>query len=113
MARAIRYHDQFRQDLDGRVRWLVRNRPPEQRVSLQRELRSFIRRVAAFPGLGEEVERRGTISYRVGLLGEPLPYLVWYSYDDGDPDGAVSLLMLLHEAQDRLRFDPRDLDDQA
>lgn len=80
-------------------------------MTLQRELRSFITRVTAFPGLGEEVERCGTISYRVRLLGEPLPYLVWYSYDDADPQGAVSLLMLLHEAQDRSRFDARDFDD--
>lgn len=80
-------------------------------MTLQRELRSFITRVTAFPGLGEEVERRGTITYRVSLLGEPLPYLVWYSYDGGDPQGAVSLLMLLHEAQDRARFDARHFDD--
>ena len=112
MARAIRYHEQFRQDLDERVRWLARDRSPEQSESLQRELRAFIKRVTAFPGLGEEGEKIDTISYRVRLLGEPLPYLVWYSYDEADADGAVSLLMLLHEAQDRARFDPHRFDDE-
>jgi plasmid stabilization system protein ParE len=111
VARAVRYHEQFLQDLDERVRWLARHRPPEQRDNVQRELRSFITRVTAFPGVGEEVEKLGTTSYRVRLLGDPLPYLVWYSYDEDDPDGAVSLLMLLHEAQDRARFDPRRFDD--
>lgn len=111
MARAIRYHEQFRQDLGERARWLARHRPPEQRLDLRREMRSFIKRVTGFPGLGEEVEKRGSISYRVRLLGEPLPYLVWYSYDEDDPDGAVSLLMLLHESQDRARFDPRRFDE--
>ncbi|MGH2499287.1 MAG: hypothetical protein ACRDF0_04240 [Candidatus Limnocylindria bacterium] len=41
-------------------------------------------------------------------LGDPLPYLVWYSYDTADPNGPLSLLMLLHEAQDRERFDPSE-----
>jgi hypothetical protein len=59
-----------------------------------------------------EVEKRGTISYRVRLLGEPLAYVVWWSIDEGDPDGLASLLMLLHEAQDRARFDPNRFDDE-
>ncbi len=111
MARSIRYHERFRQDIEERVRWLARNRPPDQRDKLRRELRTFITRVTAFPGLGDEVERLGTVSYRVRLLGAPLPYLVWYSYDEDDADGAVSLLMLLHEAQDRARFDPGRFED--
>jgi plasmid stabilization system protein ParE len=94
-----------------RVRWLERNRPPQQRENLQRALRSFVDRVRRFPALGEEIERRGFVSYRVRLLAEPLPYLVWYSYDEHATDGAVSLLMLLHEAQDRARFDPSDFDE--
>lgn len=46
------------------------------------------------------------VTYRVRPIGDPLPYLVWYSYDAADENGVVSLLMLLHEAQDRERFDP-------
>lgn len=106
MSRSIRYHRQFLKDLDERVRWLARNRPATQRENLQRELRSFVGRVIAFPGLGEQVAKVGSVSYRVRLLGDPLPYLVWYSYDEADQGGAVSVLMLLHEAQDRARFDP-------
>lgn len=106
MPRRIRYHDRFRQDLRERAAWLRRNRPPQQLANLQEAVRTFVRRAIEFPGAAAEVKRRGTTSYRVRLLGEPLPYLVYYSYDEADEDGPVSLLMLLHEAQDRERFDP-------
>jgi plasmid stabilization system protein ParE len=111
VARSIRYHRQFRQDLQDRARWLARNRPAPQLANLQQVLTAFVQRVTVFPAIGEEVEKRGTVSYRVRLLGDPLPYVVWYSFDESDPDGAVSLLMLLHEAQDRARFDPNRFDD--
>lgn len=106
MARGFRYHDQFRQDLRERVVWLRRNRPPQQIVNLRQALATFVASATAFPGRASELERRGTVSYRVSLLGSPLPYLVYYSFDEADDDGPISLLMLLHEAQDRDRFDP-------
>ena len=111
MARKVRYHQQFQQDLQDRARWLRRNRPAQQLTSLQEVLAAFVQRVSMFPAVGEEVERRGTVSHRVRLLGDPLPYVVWYSFDESDLDGPVSLLMLLHEAQDRARFDPNRFDD--
>lgn len=86
--------------------WLRRHRSGEQIANLRQALRTFLGRVTAFPAAAQEVEECGTICYRVRLLGEPLPYLVYYSYDDADDNGPVSLLMLLHESQDRERFDP-------
>lgn len=106
MAGRIRYHERFRQDLHDRAAWLRRNRPPQELTNLQDALRAFAGRVTTFPGAAKEVERRGTTSHRVRLLGEPLPYLVYYSYDEADEDAPVSLLMLLRESQDRERFDP-------
>jgi len=106
VARRVRYHEQFATDLGQRVRWLQKNRPPEQRANLAQALASFTERVAAYPGIGLEIERRGTVSYRIRPIADPLPYTVWYSFDTADDDGAVSLLMLLHYAQDRERFDP-------
>lgn len=110
-ARPIRYHEQFRQDLRARADWLARHRPPQQLANFERALTGFIGRVSAFPGAAEETAKRGTISYRVRLLAGPLPYLVWYSYDEADADGPVSVLMLLHELQDRERFDVSRFDD--
>ena len=49
MARRIRYHEQFQQDLADRVKWLARHRGSEQLANLQQALRSFNRRVPAFP----------------------------------------------------------------
>ncbi|HEV2249761.1 MAG TPA: type II toxin-antitoxin system RelE/ParE family toxin [Candidatus Limnocylindria bacterium] len=110
MARRVRYHAQFAADLAERVRWLQRHRPPEQRANLAHALLTFSERVATFPGLGQEVERRGAVSYRVRPI-DPLPYRIWYSYDVADEHGVISVLMLLHEAQDRQHFDPSRFDD--
>ena len=111
MARRVRYHAQFAADLAERVRWLQKNRPPEHRTNLAQALATFKERVAAFPGLGQEIDLRGTVAYRVRPLGDPLPYYVGYSYDTDDETGVVSLLMLLHQAQDRERFDPGQFED--
>ncbi len=111
MARRVRYHAQFAADLAERVRWLQKNRPPEQRARLAQALTTFRERVAAFPALGLEVERRDAVSYRVRPVADPLPYYVWYSYHTADEHGTVRLLMLLHWAQDRERFDPTRFED--
>lgn len=111
MARGIRYHARFLETLESQLRWLERHRPEEQRHDLQRALIAFEERVTAFPGLAQEVRRRGPISYRVRLVEEPLPYIVYYSYDSADDDAHVRLLMLLHERQDRARFDPSHFED--
>lgn len=110
MARRVRYHENFRSDLAARVSWLQADRPPEERAGLRKALASFSRRIARFPRIGREVDRRATISYRARPIGGPLPYIIWYSYDMVDASGPVSLLMLLHESQDRERFDPGDFE---
>ncbi|MEP6893643.1 MAG: type II toxin-antitoxin system RelE/ParE family toxin [Gaiellaceae bacterium] len=110
MARRVRNDKNFNRDIASRVRWLAQHRVPEERASLRAALAAFSERVAPHPGIGEEIERRGTHSYRVFTIGRHLPYLVWYLYDIDDPTGPVSLLMLLHEAQDRERFDADQFD---
>ena len=106
MRRAVRYHASFTNDLVERVRWLRQYRPPDQRRSLRTALAAFAGRIAAFPALGEEVERRGSRSYRRFTIGSPLPYVVWYHYDLANTRAPVWLLMLMHEDQDRERFSP-------
>lgn len=106
-ARRVRYHARFRETLEHQVRWLERDRPQEQRDNLQRALDAFEERVVAFPGLAQEIRRRGSVSYRVRLVEKPLPYIAYYSSDTADENDDVRLLMLLHEKQDRARFDPR------
>lgn len=106
MRRAVRYHASFTNDLVERVRWLREHRPPGQRRTLRAALAAFIKRIAAFPGIGEEMERRGSRSFRRFTLGRPLPYVVWYHYDLADERSPVWLLMLMHEDQDRERFSP-------
>lgn len=106
MGRAVRYHTSFKHDLAERVRWLRQHRPSEQRENLRTALAPFTERIAAFPGVGEEVERRGSRTYRRFMIGSPLPYIVWYYYDIADTRAPVWLVMLMHEDQDRERFGP-------
>ena len=61
---------------------------------------------AAFPGLGEEVERRGSRTSRRFTIGGPLPDIVRYSDDVANERAPVWLVMLMHEDQDRERFRP-------
>ena len=106
MARAVRYHASFKNDLAERVKWLRINRPPQQRSNLRTLLAAFKERIGAFPGLGEEIELRGTHSYRRFTVGRTLPYLIWYYYDTANQASPVWLAMLMHEDQDRERFSP-------
>lgn len=110
MARPVRYRETFRKDLVAQVSWLRDHRPPEQRVRLRAALAAFTKRVAAYPGIGSEIEHDGVASYRVFHLGAGLPYVVWYIYSVTDARGPVRLLMLMHDAQDRERFDARLFD---
>ena len=88
------------------MRWLRAHRPPDQRTNLRKGLGRFAELVARNPALGEQVDVRGTRSYRVFPIGGRLPYLIWYYYDTARDDAPVWLAMLLHEAQDRERFSP-------
>jgi len=87
------------------VRWLERYRSRAEIERLRVRLAAFVTRVSRFPDAGEEVARRGTVSYREFGLGR-LPYLVFYFYDTAQPSGSLWLAMLLHERQARERFDP-------
>ncbi len=106
MARPVRYHASFKDDLTRRVKWLRTNRAPEQRANLRAALAAFKERIGAFPGLGEEIELRGTRSYRRFTIGGPLPYIVWYYYSTANERTPVWLAMLMYEDQDREGFSP-------
>lgn len=101
----MRLRSSFTADLAQHVRLLVRHRPPEQIERLRSALALARTRLSRDPGLGQEVERRGATSFRVTSIGQGLPYLVWYSYDEVDPRSPVRLLMLRHERQERARID--------
>ena len=105
LPRPVEYRREFQADLRERLRWLAANRPPRQIDNLEEALVDFVRLVGANPGLGLEVAQRGGRTYRVFGLGK-LPYLVWYFYAVEDPAAPVWLTMLLHEKQDRERFNP-------
>ncbi len=106
MARPVRYHASFKDDLTKRVKWLRINRAPQQRANPARGARRVQRTDRCVPGLGEEIELRGTRSDRRFTIGGPLPYIVWYYYGTANERTPVWLTMLMHDDQDRERFSP-------
>ena len=49
-------------------------------------------------------------SYRVFRLGAGLAYRIWYGYAPDAKSGVIALLMLLHDSQDRERFDASEFE---
>lgn len=110
MARRVGKSARFIRDVDEQIRWLERHRPFDDIVRFRAAIDAFARRVGASPGVGEEVLATAARSYRVFRLGAGLPYRVWYHYAPGTKNGIVALLMLLHDSQDRERFDPAEFE---
>lgn len=105
MSRRVRRHPYFRSQLGVTVRWLAAYRSKGEIARLRSVLRTITLRLASFPALGQELEEYAGRSIRVIRLGR-LPYLLWYTFDPADRDAPVWLLFLMHEKQDRGRFDP-------
>ena len=106
MPRRVRDLDTFTRSVGEQIRWLEGHRPLDDASRFRDAIEAFIRRIAASPGIGHELERVEARSLRVFALGAGLPYRVWYRYSPDDRDGEVKLLLLLHDSQDRERFDP-------
>jgi len=97
----------FTEDVVAQVRWLTRHGRREHIERLRSTLALLRRRLSAHPGIGElAATTRSARVLRVVPIGGRLPYLVWYHYDPADESGAVWLVALQHEKQDRERFDP-------
>jgi len=106
----VRLHEAFRGDVAAQLNWLRAHRSLHERLRLRAALASFTKRVAAHTASGYEIERDGDESYRVFHIGAGLPCLVWYVYSVADAHGPVRLVMFLHVAQDRERFDASRFD---
>lgn len=87
------------------VQWLTVHRTTADATRLLAALARMRVTLGRFPGIGEAVVERANLSVRVLGLGR-LPYLVWYGFEPDMRSGPVWLLALMHEKQDRARFDP-------
>jgi plasmid stabilization system protein ParE len=110
LARSIHRHRTFTRNVDEQVRWLERHRPVDDVLRFRAALDAFARRISANPGVGEEVAVTAARSYRVFRLGSGLPYRIWYGHAPGANSRVIALLMLLHDSQDRERFDPTEFE---
>jgi len=104
VTRSVLFDPAFRTSLRETLRWIAAHRPGLEVERLRAEVDRLTAHLGSFPRLGREVEVRGRSSVRVIPLRR-LPYLVWYTFRPSARQGPVRLLLLLHEKQDRDRFD--------
>lgn len=105
MTRRIRYTAAFLDAVAAQNKWLKKNRTKRDRQRLRAALVRFRKTIAANPHIGFESERVGRFTVR-GFTVPGLPFLIWYSFDEGDPKAAIWFLMLWHESQDRASVSP-------
>lgn len=69
-----------------------------------RDLAEVEKVLSVFPGIGREIERRGSqIIRRIPLRAAP--FNLWYEYDEAELDGPVTLVRLFHVRQRQPRLD--------
>ena len=104
MARPVRIHAEFLDDLEGQLDWLRHHRDGSWIDGFEVGIDEAIALLAAHPaagaahtlaaGAGEEVRR---------LILRRLPFVVWYAVDLERKDGEAWLLRLFFVRQDRPR----------
>jgi plasmid stabilization system protein ParE len=105
LRRRIRYTAAFLDAVAAQNKWLKKNRTARDRQRLRAALGRFRETIAANPHIGFESEKVGSFTVRAFTLSG-LPFLIWYSFDESDPKGAIWFLMLWHESQDRVGVSP-------
>jgi len=105
LARRVRFHDDFRRDLQGQVDWLARHADPSWVDRLEAELGRVIDLLGSYPAAGTLAERRGSIALR-RVVFPRTPYIAWYVYDDRSRRGDIWLVRLFHSRQRRPRPNP-------
>ncbi len=98
MARTIQRSAAFDAAVGAQLAYLVDRGRTEWIVRLREELAEFETTISTFPHIGHERDRDGMRVLR--KMGLPkAPYYAWYAYDEGVPDGPITLLSFFHDRQ--------------
>lgn len=100
MTRRIRFHADFKTDLNAQLRWLAKNRDDQWILRLRAGLDEATKLLAGFPSVGTIERQEGTIALRRLILRD-VPYVVWFLSDSDTPDADVWVLRLFHVRQQR------------
>lgn len=98
MARPIQRSAAFDAAVSAHVALLVDQGRAEWIVRLREELAEFETTISTFPHMGRERDRGRTRVLRKMSMPKA-PYYVWYAYDEGEPDGPITLLSFFHDRQ--------------
>ena len=100
MSRRIRFHADFKADLNAQLRWLATNRDDEWIQRLRIGLEEATKLLIRFPTVGTIECQEGNVALR-RLILRNVPYVIWFLSDCENPNADVWVLRLFHARQDR------------
>ncbi|HRI66874.1 MAG TPA: type II toxin-antitoxin system RelE/ParE family toxin [Polyangium sp.] len=100
MLRRIRFHADFKSDLDAQLEWLETNKDAHWIERLQRALNDATQLLTRFPAVGTIERQDGKIALRRLILRD-VPYVIWFVSDLENPRADIWILRLFHARQDR------------
>ncbi len=100
MFRRIRFHPDFKKDLNGQLRWLAANRDDQWIKQLQNGIDEAIRLLSQFPAIGTIERQEGSVVLR-RLILRRLPYVIWFVSEEKKPEPYIWVLRLFHARQNR------------
>lgn len=98
MPRSIQRSVQFDAAVAAQLAYLISQGRPELIDPLERAIDALGALIADFPQLYPERDRKGSWVLRRARLA-PLPFYVWYAYDEAQAQGPVTLIGFFHARQ--------------
>lgn len=102
VARRVRIHADFRDDLRAQLAWIADHQPASYIDRLRDGLDEAIELIGEWPAIGVVAGHDGRRVLRTLIL-RSLPFVIWYGFDAEGASSDVWLLRLFHSRQDRPR----------
>jgi plasmid stabilization system protein ParE len=100
MPRRIRFHRDFKKDLNAQLRWLATNRDDGWIERLRNDIEEGFRLLTRFPAVGTIEHQDGDMVLR-RLILRNVPYVIYFVTNIRIDDGDVWILRLFHARQNR------------
>lgn len=100
MPRRIRYHADFKADLEAQLQWLETNRDERWISKLREAIDDASTFIARFPAVGTIERQEDDITLR-RLICRDVPYVIWFASESKNPAADIWILRLFHARQER------------